>query len=167
MEPTEDLIERVWPDAYRIAYSVLLDRSEAEDVAQEACARLLDTLHTLKNEAAFSAWFYRLVVNESYGVLRGRPRQGNLDLFEKTLDPPEASVDHLDLRDALERLPVSQRLPVVLHYYYGFSDSETAVILATSYAAVRVRLFSARRTLRKILSNASETEGELVRERSC
>src|SRR5579872_308066 len=103
MEPSEELLERLWPDAYRIAYSVLRDHAAAEDAAQEACAALLRSLHTLRDERALRTWFYRVVVNESRTIARCRHDElSPLDAQKLAVDPP--GIDDLDLRHAIERL---------------------------------------------------------------
>ncbi len=60
-----DLICTVWPDAYRIAWSLVRNRSAAEDAAQEACARAWRGLKLLRRPERFAVWFYRIVVNEA------------------------------------------------------------------------------------------------------
>src|SRR6185437_1308041 len=70
--PLERLIEAVWPEAYRLAASILRDRSLAEDVAQEACATMARSLPALKDARTFSSWFYRIVTNRAVSVGRAR-----------------------------------------------------------------------------------------------
>ena len=50
----EQLLVRIWPDAYKIAFAVLRERGLAEDAAQEACASVVSSLPKLKNGAAAS-----------------------------------------------------------------------------------------------------------------
>ncbi|MBC5829049.1 MAG: sigma-70 family RNA polymerase sigma factor [Candidatus Eremiobacteraeota bacterium] len=61
----ERLIIAVWPEAYRIAFSILRDGGLAEDAAQEACATMARQLHTLKNTGVFNAWSYKIIVNHA------------------------------------------------------------------------------------------------------
>ncbi len=81
---TSDLLERVWPDAYRIAWSVLGERTAAEDAAQEACARLWASIGTLRRPDAFVGWFYRIVVNEAKRRRRTLRRTASLDATAAT-----------------------------------------------------------------------------------
>src|SRR5580704_11829993 len=67
---TATLLERLWPDAYRIAWSIAGERTAAEDAAQEACARVLRGLPGLREAASFRPWFYRIVVNEAKTKVR-------------------------------------------------------------------------------------------------
>jgi len=158
VERIEELVGSVWPDAYRIARSVLHNDADAEDAAQEACARLHLALPSLRDERAFKRWFYRIVVREAYEIARNRKRHA----YEATAEEPTAdnSAERIvDLSRALEKLPQTQRLAIIFHYYYGFPDNEVAEILGTSYAAVRVRLFAARKALRRLLETDLIIEG--------
>jgi DNA-directed RNA polymerase specialized sigma24 family protein len=51
----ERLIERVWPQAYRLAWGILRDRGLAEDAAQEACAAIAASLSGLHDAGAFAS----------------------------------------------------------------------------------------------------------------
>jgi RNA polymerase sigma factor (sigma-70 family) len=151
------LLAAVWPDAYRIARSVLRDRQLAEDAAQEACVRVLTGLGDLRHPAAFRVWFFRLVTREAYRRLPSVRRESPADL---TAGDPEwatlnaaSSAELLDLRRAVRALPHTYQLPVLLRYYLGLSDREVAQVLGTTAGAIRVRLVIARRTLRRSLDD--------------
>jgi RNA polymerase sigma factor (sigma-70 family) len=147
---TSELLERVWPDAFRVAWSILGERGAAEDVAQEACARLLTSIERLRNPERFSAWFYRIVVNESK---RRRCRTARDAPLDERLgsDDLVSHEDRLDLRRALQALDPALRVAVVLHYYLGLNSVEIAKVVGASSMAVRWRLFVARRRLRPLL----------------
>ena len=66
----EQLLQAAWPVAYRLAYSVLGDRESAQDAAQESCVILYRTIASLRDPAAFRAWFYRIVVREASSLKR-------------------------------------------------------------------------------------------------
>jgi len=147
----ERLITAVWPEAYRIAFSILRDGGLAEDAAQEACAAMALQLHTLKNARVFSAWSYKIIVNKALTAQRRRPRTQTIDQltdhgvhFDQT--------DTLDLYEALAALPVAQRAAIILHYYAGLNSGEIAAATGLPSSTVRFHLMLARRTLRKALS---------------
>jgi RNA polymerase sigma-70 factor (ECF subfamily) len=147
----ECLITVVWPHAYRIAFSILRDRGLAEDAAQEACAAIAQSLHSLKQTDAFSAWSYKIIVSHAITVVRHRPRTQTLDAL--TNEPVHFdSSDALDLYDALATLPHKQRGAVILHYYAGLNSGEIAAATGLPRSTVRFHLMLARRRLRKALS---------------
>jgi len=153
--PSTELVERLWPEGYRVARSILHDHAAAEDAVQEACVRLHLGFDKLRDENAVDRWFFRVVVRECYARLRHGRRQAAFDEGWRR-DAAEPTPDRVDLQAAIEALPVSQRLALTFRYYYGYSDADVARILQTSHAAIRVRLFMARRALRRALDANSD-----------
>ncbi|MBV9103387.1 MAG: sigma-70 family RNA polymerase sigma factor [Candidatus Eremiobacteraeota bacterium] len=147
-----DLLEKVWPDAFRIAWSVLGERTAAEDAAQEACARTLTAIGSLRTPEAFPAWFYRIVVNEANR--RRRTLRNAAAAAEEPRDTVEAvgNEERIDLERALHALEPPLRVVIVLRYYLRLSGKEIATIVGASAMTVRWRLFVARRRLRATLS---------------
>lgn len=149
------LVEAVWADAFRIAHTVLRDAPLSEDVAQEACVRLLAKLGTLRRAEAFRPWFYRLVTREAWARLPRHGRETPWEEVEALAAIGTGTVELLDLRQAIGALPATYRLPLLFHYYLGLSDRETAEALGTTAGAVRVRLAVARRRLKLALQDGS------------
>jgi len=149
----ERLVTAVWPEAYRIAFSILRDRGLAEDAAQEACAAMARSLPALKHTDAFCAWSYRIIVSHAITMARRRPRTQMLDALNDRAIHFDQS-DALDLYNALAALPLVQRGAILLHYYAGLNSSEIAAAIGVPSSTVRFHLMLARRTLRKALSTA-------------
>lgn len=146
----ERLINRVWPEAYRIAFSILQDRGLAEDAAQDACASIARSLPKLKSTSVFRSWSYKIIVNRAITTARQRPKTLTLD----TLGDRGVHFDHsdaLDLCNALATLPLEQRAAIILHYYGGLNSGEVAVATGLPSSTIRFHLMLARRALRKAL----------------
>lgn len=145
------LIALVWPEAYRIAYSILQDAGLAEDAAQEACAALAGALPRLKTDAAFYAWSYRIIVRQAITTGRTRQRTQALEtLPERAVNFDRSSA--LDLAQALGALPLAQRGAILLHYYAGLKSNEIAAATGLPASTIRFHLMLARRNLRAALS---------------
>jgi RNA polymerase sigma-70 factor, ECF subfamily len=156
-----ELIGCVWPDAYRVAWSILQDRSAAEDAAQEACARAWGSLHRVRQPERFAVWFYRIVVNESRRIRHQRPFE-SAALFDPTqpFDSPQPFdsaqdevVDRIAVRAAIAVLKPHLRVLVVLRYYYLLRSAEIARILGASPVTIRWQLMIAHRRLRSALDD--------------
>jgi RNA polymerase sigma-70 factor, ECF subfamily len=151
-----ELVRLIWPNAYRIAWSILHERTAAEDAAQDACARVLSALGGLRKSERFAPWFYWIVVNESRRRLRSAAREASLASELSTqaapsTDDESARAGHIDLRRAIDSLEPDLRLAVVLRYYFGLSSTEIAHVVSASPVTVRWRLMIARRRLRTLL----------------
>jgi RNA polymerase sigma-70 factor (ECF subfamily) len=145
---TAELIASVWPDAYRLAWSILKDRSAAEDAAQEGCARAWCAMTQLRRPERFPIWFYRIVVNESLRLLRARPPE---PIAEPAAYSDSAVAQRLDVRAAIDSLDSRLRLAVLLRYYFELNSSEIARVVGASPVTVRWRLMLAHRRLRSLL----------------
>jgi RNA polymerase sigma-70 factor (ECF subfamily) len=153
------LVRALWPNAYRIAWSILGERGAAEDAAQAACAAICAKLQTLSDVRAFPGWAYRIIVSHARDHARARARLQRRETVgyeaatgAATRDDPSA---RLDLEAAIGTLPEALRLALELHYFVGLTSSEVGRALGVPAATVRFRLMIARHRLRPLLSDST------------
>lgn len=151
----EALVRALWPDAYRIAWSILGERGAAEDATQAACAAICTKLPTLADVRAFPGWAYRIIVSHARDHARARSRRRRREIVgydaatgASTHDDPTV---RLDLEAAIGMLPEPLRLALELHYFVGLTSSEVGRALGVPAPTVRFRLMIARRRLRTLL----------------
>jgi RNA polymerase sigma-70 factor (ECF subfamily) len=162
----EELVRLTDRRVYSLAYRLVGDRSDAEDVAQEAYLRVYRGLAGFREEAQFETWMYRIVANCAMTQLRKRGRFGQV-ASDAELDVPvpdrssERAIDRGDLERALDHLPEGQRIPVLLKDVYGLSVKEIAEELGVEEGAVKVRLHRARKRLAEYLTAGEQRAGEL------
>ena len=144
---------------FRLAYRMLRDRGDAEDVVQDTLTAGWRMLPALDRNDAFGGWVYRTATNRCLDVLRHRSShpQDMLDADMETLRFPAAGADphhtaeisaELDtLSRALSRLPADQRACWLLREIHGQSYAEIGAALRISPQAVRGRLARAREHL--------------------
>jgi RNA polymerase sigma-70 factor, ECF subfamily len=167
-EAFEEVVRRTYRHVYTQALRLVGDRQEAEDVAQEAYLRVFRGLAGFRGDAQFETWLYRIVSNAAMSHLRKRRRFGELVLesSEEQREPPspvrvdEEAVDRDSLTAALESLPPSLRVVVVLKDIYGLSCREIGEQIGASEGAVKVRLHRARKKLKERLFGV-ETRDEV------
>jgi RNA polymerase sigma-70 factor (ECF subfamily) len=145
------LLITVWPEAYRVAATILRDRTLAEDVAQEACIIIARSLRMLTAAAAFPAWSYKIIVRQAISATRKRSRQAARYFGHKGEPIPVDRTETIDLENALATLAPKQRAAVILHYYVGLSSREISDATGLPRSTIRFHLMLARRRLRKAL----------------
>ena len=135
---------------YHIAKSILKNDEDCADAMQNAILSAYGTLHTLKNEAFFRTWITRILINESYQLIRGRKNQIS---YEEYMDDRKAEdqTRYSELYRAVQELSESYRIPFVLHYVEGYSVKEIGIILKLTESAVKVRLHRARKLMKERL----------------
>ena len=159
-----------WPQLARrhlgplvaLAWRILGDRAEAEDVAQEVFVRLLVKVPNWEpGGAALRTWLSRVAINLCIDRRRAK-RTTPLDDLPEPRDPTadEAVVARRfdmarKVRAALHKLPERQSIALALVYYQGFSNREAANILKVSVDALESLLSRGRRAMKEDLSNVA------------
>lgn len=157
---------------FRAAWSILKDRSEAEDAVQSAYLKAFASIHLFEARSALSTWLTRITINEALARSRAaNQRRSRLEtegvmMIEdyRTIDAPDVTLAREQLRGLMERaiaaLPDTFRTVFVLRDVEGLSVEETSEALDIPGPTVKSRLFRARRKLR--LSLAPEVRNVLV-----
>jgi RNA polymerase sigma-70 factor (ECF subfamily) len=148
--------------AFRLAYSVLRNREDAEEVAQEAFVKAYRKFQSLRDRARFRAWLaritWRLALDRRRSALRRERRE------QAVAEPPPApTVEDLaassEFRERLERaiaeLPEKLRMVLVLAAIEGRDLREVAALLGLPEGTVKSRLFLARKNLAEKLQWAA------------
>jgi RNA polymerase sigma factor, sigma-70 family len=163
------LVEAFQDMAVGYAYSILGNRQEAEDAAQEAFLHAFRSLGSLADPLAFPAWFKRIVQSSSLALAKaGRRRPVGLGEEPRSALPgPEEELEAkallLRLDGALAKLPPEERTAFVLYHLEEYSYREIAAFLGTSEVTVTNRLHKARKLIRKELVDMAEGNIERVK----
>ena len=163
----EELVKRHQSRAYAIAYRLLGNREDAQEVAQEAFARAYFRLAEFRGTAQFRTWLYRILVNLATDLLRRRKPEGPIEeavsKTASTAENPGESLDRQELRQniekALEGLPADLRAVIVLRELEGLSYAEIARVIRRPVGTVMSRLFHGRRRLQQSLAPFWQGEG--------
>ena len=158
-QAARQLTARLAPKALGQAARMLADRSEAEDVTQEALLRLWRVSPEWRQgEARVSTWLYRVVANLCTDRLRRRRLVG-LDQVAEPPDPRPSVLERMQsetrlraLSDALAAMPERQAQAVALRHLEGLGNPEIAAIMEISTEAVESLTARGKRTLAAILA---------------
>jgi RNA polymerase sigma-70 factor (ECF subfamily) len=145
--------------AVRVAYGVVRNRQDAEDVAQEAFGRAFRNFATLRDRERFRAWLVRMTWRLAIDHVRARKRRQTRDdaVMAVTAQAGDFEADTA-ARDRTERLwraidnlPERLRVVVVLASIEGHGLNEVGVLLGVAEGTVKSRMFEARQKLREAL----------------
>jgi RNA polymerase sigma-70 factor (sigma-E family) len=140
-ERMADLYARHSQAGLRLAYVLTGDRHLAEDIMQEAFAKLIGRLRHLRDPAAFDGYLRRTIVNLSTSHFRRRAVERAYLQREAPRAPQEAHepdvATHEAMRRALLSLPSRQRAAIVLHFFEDLSEGQIADLLRCRPGTVR------------------------------
>ncbi|WP_054026792.1 RNA polymerase sigma factor SigY [Bacillus sp. FJAT-28004] len=156
-----ELLRQNYSFLYQYALKVTMNKTRAEDVTQETMLKAIEKIATFQNKAKFSTWLItiasRLVVDrirrnelEKHWVQEEQSlRLIRYNTLQRGDEWPEAL-------QALGELNSDIRIPVLLKYYYGYSQEEISSMLDIPVGTVKSRLHNGLKQLRKELTEHEE-----------
>jgi len=169
----ETLMRQHAPKVIGLATRLIGDRSEAEDLAQEAFLRLHRALPEFRGESSIGTWLYRTTTRLAIDHLRRERLKRKLFFFRKNDDDPDPMEMVSDprnnpgrdlhtreamtrLHQAMQKLSARQRAVFVLRHHEGLPLQEIGALLGLETGTVKAHLHRAVTTLRRELADVYE-----------
>jgi RNA polymerase sigma-70 factor (ECF subfamily) len=159
----EELYRRHGTRLYNLAYRMLGQTADAEDLLQEIFLQVFRRIDTFKGDAALGTWLYRMAMNLCLDRLRSkagkaaRQTTSMEDVREWRLAGQHAldgSIKRLDLERAIATLPEACRAAFLLHDVEGFEHQEIGRMLGVSDGTSKSQVHKARMRIRAYLLGA-------------
>lgn len=151
------LVQRHQEKIRNIIYLVLSDSEAVDDLAQEVMITIYKNLKNFRFESQFTTWFYRITVNKCKDHLRKKnvrkifvPIKEASEKLEYTSSTEVNDISKI-VMDAISKLPIKLRVPLLLKDIEGFSYQEIAQTINCEMGTVKSRIYRAREGLKKIL----------------
>lgn len=149
------LVEYHRRDVYRLAYRLVGNHADADDLAQEAFLRIYRSLHRFRGDASFRTWLTRIVLNLATDRRRelATRRDSPLDGVEEPHQPD--ALDRLGflkreaIRKAVGQLPRRQRETLILRVFQEMKFHEIALVMGCTVGTAKANFFHAVRGLRQ------------------
>lgn len=154
------LLADYYDNIYRFAYRWCGNRADAEDITQQACIKLAQSLGQFRFEAAFSSWLYRLVINcaKDWYKTQNRHQHETIDNWSESgndwIEPERApdrtaenSIYLQQLLRLLDQMAEGFKETALLVHGEGLSHAEAAAILQLKESTVSWRLHEIRKQL--------------------
>ena len=147
-------------DAFRLAYTYLGSRPDAEDVVQDVFVKLIRSDVTI-SQGREKSYILTMTANRCKDFLKSANVVFN-DSFDDAVEvgsETEFDEDDTEMYEAVSELPDKLRVAIHLHYYEGYSLNEIAKILDIAPSTVSMRLTRAKEILRKKFTGGSSYAG--------
>lgn len=181
----DDLMERHSPRLLPYLVRMLGDEEDSRDVLQEVFLRVYRHRADFDRRRRFASWLYTIATNLARDRIRWRTRHpsastavaSNVDAKsdpaegeaspETTADPwmqADAEYRSALVRQAITELPDPLKLPILLAVYEEQTHAEIAEVLGCTAKAVEVRIYRARRELRRQLGAVLDADAQRIRD---
>jgi RNA polymerase sigma factor (sigma-70 family) len=155
-ETLGDLLSAYGRELQAVAYLIVRDTAEAEDIVIETLLTAFEKGGSIREERALRAWLLRVATNRALGTRRRTTRLIRLDANPDGALPGDLaseSTARLDLLEGIDRLPMQMRAAVVLRYYADLSVEDVATTLGKSPNTIKAQLQAALDRLRVHLAD--------------
>ena len=161
----EMLVRQYEAGVFKLAYSILGDEADANEVTQETFIAVLKSLRTYQEKKTFKAWIYTIALNLSRSQLRKRKIIERLKMTvggifrietQKQVTPEDEVIKtekEAAIWNELNKLDERHRTVVVLRYFHELSISEISEIMSINEGTIHSRLHTARERLRDALQS--------------
>jgi len=154
--------------AYSIAFRMVGNREDAEEIVQDSFIRAYKSLNKFRRDSKFSTWFYRIVVNRALSVKSSKNqvvesdldgiRNTNFEQIESDLNELAKSDRTRFITSALDRLSDEDRLLLTLFYLSENSVEEISEITGIKPDNVKMKLSRARKKMYVVLEQLLKGE---------
>jgi RNA polymerase sigma factor (sigma-70 family) len=151
------LLEQYGREIQGVAYLILRNAADAEDVLMDTLLVALDRGGTLRDDAAMRHWLLKIATNQALSRRRRFRRVGWLELAPDMPALATDTTEHIALVQGLATLPARSRAAVVLHYYADLSVAQVAAAMGTSENTVKSQLRTGLARLRQLLDTSARS----------
>ena len=176
MQAFEELVNRYKHSVFSIIYRMTGQYQESEDISQDVFLTVYQKLYQFDQTKKFGPWIHRIAVNTCISALRKKNKVITLNFDETYItqheldsgyqyEDPEKAFERKELnhqiQQAINELPASYKMMIVLRYQMEYSNQEIADILGISKENVEVKIHRSRKALRKIIIGRWEERGSI------
>lgn len=150
----ETLITRHYRRVYSVCLGITANPHDAQDLSQEAMLQGFVKIGYLRQTERFQYWLIEIAKNLCFDWLRKQKQTQKF--IENRPVVSEKTDSAADLADAVSKLPMELRIPLVMFYFDGRNIRSISEQLGTSHSSVCRRLREARRYLYELLNEVKK-----------
>ncbi|WP_010252495.1 RNA polymerase sigma factor [Acetivibrio cellulolyticus] len=178
VEAFEQLIESCQKKVFNIAYRMIGNYDDANELAQEVFIKAFRSIKKFKGDSLFSTWIYKVTANVCLDEIRRRKKKMVVSLDEEieysdgevkrqiadNAPTPDIAAETNEVKNAvnksIQELPEDYKSIIILRDIQGFSYEEISKIFNCPEGTVKSRINRARQALKKILQGKKELLNE-------
>lgn len=155
-DSVRESIEKYTDMVYRLAFSMMKNKYDADDIHQEVFVQYISNYAMLENEEHKKAWLIRVTVNTCKNWWKSAWQRKICGMFEgQAVVEEDALILQWEMQnpvvEQVRKLPQKYKVVIHLFYYEEMSIKEIAEVLGLKESNVRARLTRARQKLKEVL----------------
>lgn len=170
LDAFHELVELYKKKVYYLAYDMVGDHHDAEDISQEVFIKVFRFIKKFRKDAALKTWIYQITVNTSIDVQRKKSKKPHVLMEASLMDnlqqesswtetrstnPEQIAEENMTqhrIKQLLHKISPKERSAFVMRYFDDCKTSEIASVLNVSTNTIKSLLFRARKKLQKEFS---------------
>ncbi len=152
----EEIVNRYYKTIYRLAFKILHDSDNAEEITQIVFVKVFENLKSYNPKFKFFSWLYRITLNETLNFSK---KQSSTEKLNEGVSSGRENPDEIygrnelgeKIENALMEVDILYRVPLVLKHFMDYSYKEVSELLEIPEKTVKSRLFTGRQLLKEIL----------------
>ena len=146
------LINKYKDIAFNLAISIVKNQEDAKDIIQESFLKVLENIHKFRNDSKFSTWLYKIVYNQSIGLVQKKGKMEFQDFSKDSIAhkmfETDIEIDRYEaLYNAIDQLAEAEYTLIQLYYMAEKSIKDIHQITGMSVSNIKVSLHRARKKL--------------------
>ncbi|MDP3352361.1 MAG: sigma-70 family RNA polymerase sigma factor [Flavobacteriaceae bacterium] len=163
------LVDRYKDLVFTLAFKMLKNRDDAEEVSQDTFIKTFKSLQKFKGESKFSTWIYKITYNTCLDELKKKKKEQNVVSINeftehqvKTMENALAAIEDQErkqaIQDCLSLLPSDDSFLLNLFYFEDLSLNDIAQVMGITSNNVKIKLHRSRKRLASIFKEKLEPE---------
>lgn len=153
-----ELIEQNKQSMYKVAKGFLKDEEDVADAMSETVLTCYEKIKTLKQDAYFTTWMIRILINHCKDILRKQKRSVSVEILPEFEEQTSGDGEQ-EFKELIEPLKEQDRSIFTLYYVYGMKVKEIAAYMEMKENTVATRLKRGREMLRDGMTGKQEAGG--------
>lgn len=147
----EKIVKKYANLVYRVAYTILKNEADAEDIFQDVFMKICTEDIKFENEEHKKAWIIKVTKNKCLDHLKRSENKNKEELNENLISNNNSNEEKGEVLDEVMKLPEKYRIVILLYYFEGYKISEISKILETNESTIKSQLVKARELLKEVL----------------
>ncbi|MCA1056518.1 RNA polymerase sigma factor SigY [Rossellomorea aquimaris] len=150
------LFKQHYPFLVKYLIKVTMNKDQAEELAQDTMAKIVEKIHLYNGKSKFSSWLITIATNRYIDIQRKKGKEKDWQKEEANYRSLKWNLESRneewnDVLDALSKLEDGVRIPIILKHYYGYSYEEISEMIGIPPGTVKSRAHHGILRLRKEL----------------